>query len=150
MENTQFELEGFFTDYASRMNKALANPPIEDVDGTQKAFAEYFIEANPKGVIGGQNDASFAEAIPKGWAFYRSIGTKAMQIEDISFTTLDDFHAQANVRWKAFYRKEDGSADIIEFDVIYFVQLREGLPQIFAYITGDEEQVYKDHGLVAT
>jgi hypothetical protein len=50
--------------------------------------------------------------------FLRSTGTNAMQIEDISFTTLDDFHAQANVHWKAFYRTQDGSADIIVFDVM--------------------------------
>jgi len=37
----------------------------------------------------------------------------------------------------------------IEFDNIYVLRIETGQePQIFAYITGDEQQVLKDHGLI--
>jgi hypothetical protein len=35
----------------------------------------------------------------------------------------------------------------IEFEVTYFLHFQDGDPKIFAYITGDEERVLREHGL---
>jgi hypothetical protein len=142
------KLEEFFAHYAARVNAALAAPPRVDVESAASAFADYFLGANPKGVYCGKNDDEFRAAIPKGYEFYRSIGTKRMEIDSLMLTKLDDFHTQANVHWVAKYEKKDGSKVEIPFDVIYFVQEIGQGPKIFAYITGEEEQAYRDKGLV--
>lgn len=148
METLQKTLEEFFAAYAARANAALQDPAQIDVDGVTGAFADCFIEANPNGVACGKNDDEFRAVIPKGYEFYRSIGTQSMDIATLAVTPLDAFHAQAKAHWVAKYLKKDGSKAEIEFDVIYFVQLRGNEPKIFAYITGDEQQAYKDMGIV--
>jgi hypothetical protein len=142
------KLEEFFAAYAARTNAALADPPKVDVEAAASAFADSFIGASPKGVNCGKNDDELRAVIPKGYEFYRSIGTKRMDIDSLTLTQLDDFHTQAKVHWVAKYQKQDGSKEEIEFDVLYFVQDVGKGPKIFAYITGDEEQVYKDKGLI--
>jgi hypothetical protein len=148
MDNTRQQIEAFFQEYADRLNRALSNPPEVDVDATADAFAECFIEASPKGVSCGKNDEQFRIQIPKGLAFYHSIGTQSMNILSTAITQLDDFHWQVKAHWEAAYQKQDGTRDVIPFDVLYFLQLLNSKLKIFAYITGDEEQMYKDHGLV--
>jgi hypothetical protein len=144
------QIEKFFQAYADRFKPALVEPPQVDVDGTVASFAECFVEASPVGIICGQNDDSFRKQIPKGLAFYRSIGTKAMLIDALEITPLDDFHWMAKIHWKAHYQKS-GTNDpekTIEFNVIYFVQAVEDTPKIFAYIAGDEQKVMQEHGLI--
>jgi hypothetical protein len=142
------KLEEFFAAYAARTNAALGDPPKVDVEASVNAFADCFVGTNPKGLACGKNDDEFRKVIPQGYALYRSIGTKRMDIGSLQLTPLDDFHTQAKVHWVAKYQKQDGSQLEIEFDVIYFVQDIGNGPKIFAYISGDEEQVYKDNGLV--
>lgn len=148
MINHTTQLDKFFADYEARMNRALAEPPEIDVEATASAFADCFVEASPAGVNCGQNNAEFRERIPKGMAFYRSIGTKSMTITSTEVTPVDAYHMMVRAHWKAEYAKKDGSEDTINFDVVYFVQTLNDTPKIFAYITGDEQQAYKEHGLV--
>lgn len=140
-------LREFFAAYEARTNKALADPPEVDVDATVSAFADCFVEANPKGVQCGQNGDEFREAVGKGFEFYRSLGTKQMKIVSLAVTPLDELHAMAKVHWESFYRRKDGREERIEFDVIYFVQVIGDAPRIFAYITGDEQKAYEEKGL---
>lgn len=148
MENTKQKLEQFFDEYAARTNRALGDEPVVDVDATSAAFATTFLEASPKGVSCGNNDDEFRKAIPKGLEFYRSIGTKSMNIITKNMTQLDDFHWMVKVHWEAHYQKSDGAKNVIPFEVIYMTQVIDEAIKIFCYITGDEEQMYKDHGLV--
>lgn len=148
MDNVVERLAAFFAEYEARTNRALADPPDVDVEATVEAFANCFVGASPAGVQCGKNDQEFREAIPKGLQFYRSIGTQRMNIVAIATTRLDDLHAMSRVSWKAEYIKKDSSPTSIEFDVIYLTQLSGDEPRIFCYITGDEQQAYKDHGLI--
>jgi hypothetical protein len=148
MINHTTQLDKFFADYEARMNRALADVPQIDVEAAADAFMDCFLEANPAGVTCGQNNEEFRERIPKGMAFYRTIGTKSMTITSTEVTPLDAYHTMVRVHWKASYQKKDGSEDSLLFDVVYFVQTLNNTPKIFAYITGDEQQMYKDHGLV--
>ena len=148
MENMEQKLRAFFDEYSTRTNRALADPPQVDVEATTSAFADCFIEASPLGVNCGKNDEDFRQAIPKGLEFYRSIGTKAMNIASLKVTPLDDYHWQVNIHWVADYRRQDNSEETIEFDVIYMVQVITDQPKIFAYITGDEEKTLRDRGLI--
>ena len=141
------DLEAFFDQYEARFNDALKGSPV-DIEGTTAAFADTFLEASPKGIVCGHNDDNFRDAIPKGYDFYRSIGTRRMHIVWRNITPLDDYHALVKIHWQALYGKSDGDEEKIDFDVIYFVQMLEATPKIFAYITGDEQKVLQDHGLI--
>ncbi len=149
MKDVQDVLEAFFGEYEARLNRALVDPAAVDVEATVSAFAPCFIEANPAGVICGKNDEQFLAAIPKGYEFYRAIGTQYMRILSKAITVLDDYHAMVKVHWVAAYKKQDDHEVQIEFDVIYFVQLINETPKIFGYITGDEQKAYQELGLLA-
>ena len=148
MDNLNQLLQHFFAEYAARFNRALQDPPEEDVEATAGAFADCFIEASPLGVNCGKNDEQFRAMIPQGNAFYRGIGTKAMKITRLEITSLDDWHAMTKVYWDSRYVKQNGEEVQLEFDVIYLLQIRDGIPKIFGYITGDEQKVLKEHGLM--
>jgi hypothetical protein len=139
----------FFQAYQDRMNAALEAPPKVDVAAATAAFARYFVGSNPKTVSGGRNGWFLRFMIPRGYAFYRKIGTRRMEVRGLEVEALDDFHAMARTHWWSSYRKKSGETVEIEFDNIYFLHIpASGEPKIFAYVTGDEQQVLKDHGLV--
>lgn len=136
----------FFAAYEQRFNTALHGET--DVEGTASAFAPFFVEASPVGIHGGSNDSEFRKKIPQGMDYYRSIGTYSMEILSQDVTQLDDLHFMVKIHWKATYKNKDNSDLAIEFDVIYFLQLHDGALKIFAYITGDEDKVMREHGLI--
>lgn len=137
----------FFDDYASRFNKALKGE-VPDIESTANSFAACFVEASPVGVICSKNDERFKEAIPKGYAFYKSIGTVSMKIGSKTITELDGYHAMVKIHWQSLYQKKEGNREEIGFDVHYFVQVMDNKVMIFAYITGDEQQLLQEKGLV--
>lgn len=131
------------------MNAALQKPPVIDVAAATGAFARYFVGSNPHQVFGAKNGWLFRLMIPRGYARYRGIGTQRMEIRGLSITPLDDFHVLARTHWWSSYRHKSGDVVEIEFDNIYLLHIPAGKePKIFAYITGDEQQVLKDHGLL--
>jgi len=144
----QSVLTAFFAEYAARFNRGLGEAPAEDVEAAAAAFADCFIGAGPGGVMCAKNDGAFRAQLPQGFAFYWGIGTQSMTIDGLDITPLDDLHAMVRVHWNSRYIKQDGSEVTIPFDVIYLLQIRKGQPKIFAYITGDEMGVLKEHGLL--
>lgn len=146
MDNVDKKLEEFFREYEARFNKSLTG--TIDVEATANSFADCFMGANPFGVLCSKNDDQFRIVIPQGYEFYKSIGTKSMSIDSIKVSSLDEYHSMVKVHWRAFYNKRDGSEELIEFDVIYFVQIIDEKPKIFAYITGDEQGVLREKGLI--
>lgn len=139
-------MDDFFSRYASTMNNALFGD-IFDMDVLQKSFAGFVVGANPMGVAGGNNDAQFQKLIRQGIDFYKQIGIMSMNISSKEITVLDDFHVLVKVYWKAFYAKESISGEI-PFEVFYVVHGGNADPKIFAYITGDEQAVLRDHKLI--
>ena len=130
------------------MNAALQKRPVVDVAAGAAAFAPYFVASSPQGVYGAKNGWLFRFMIPRGYARYRRLGTQRMEIRGLSVVPLDDHHALARTHWWSSYRRKSGEPVEIEFDSIYVLRIAAGQePQIFAYITGDEQQVLKDHGL---
>lgn len=140
-------IKKFFAAYAARMNEALNDPPKIDAEATAAAFAGCFVEASPAGIICGKNDEAFLEQIPKGYEHYKNIGTRSMNITSLEITPLDELHAVAKVHWDSNYVRKDKKEIRIEFDVFYFVQMKADIPEIFAYVTGDEQKVMKEYGL---
>jgi hypothetical protein len=139
----------FFEAYQARMNDALKDPPKIDSAKTVAAFAKYFVGTNPSSVSGGRNGWLFRFMIPRGYAFYRKIGTERMEVRGLRVAPIDDYHAMAHTHWWSSYRRKSGEMVEIEFDNIYMLHIPQGgEPKIFAYVTGDEQQVLKDHGLI--
>ncbi|MBT1687485.1 hypothetical protein [Dawidia soli] len=145
-EDIKQKTEAFFGEYEDRFNRGLSGKP--DVEGTAAAFADSFIESSPAGVHAGKNGDEFRKAIPQGIEFYKSIGTRSMNVKKLDVTLIDDFHVMARVHWDSRYRQE-GRDVAIEFDVVYFLRDFDGGLKIFAYVTGDEQKVLEQYGLVS-
>lgn len=147
MDKRAQTLDDFFARYEARFNDAITGQEA-NVDETAAAFAEQFIEASPRGVIAGANDARFRDVIPQGWDFYRKIGVQSMNIRSKDIIMLDEMHAMVRVQWNCAFIRKDNSKGDISFEVIYMVQLRKEGPKIFAYVTGDEHKALSEEGLI--
>ena len=144
--NRDESIRNFFLAYEARFNDALNGK--EDIDGFVDSFASCFLGASPAGITCGKNDDSFREAIPKGNAFYRNIGTKSMKIMGLEITPLDELHLMVKAHWDSLYEKKNKDIVSIKFAVIYFLQSKGDEYKIFTYITGDEQKVLQEHGLI--
>jgi hypothetical protein len=136
----------FFRRYESFFNRALAGDI--DLDEVAALYASAFIAASPAGVMTGKNDAQLKEVMAQGYARYRAMGTKAMRLRDVRLSLLDEHHCVAHVAWSATYARK-GQPDVaIDFDVHYFVQKLDGEPKVFGWVSGDEEALLKQHGIL--
>ncbi len=139
-------IPAFFESYANLYNRALAG---ENVFGDIAArFSPRFIAAGPDGVSTGRQDAAFRRLLAKGYAFYRSIGTRKMTAKRVETTRIDANHVMSKVYYCADYRKPDGSDIKLEFDVTYFLDVSTTKPKIFGFVSGDEMALYREHGLL--
>ena len=148
MSPLETNIRALFDAYGKRANDALQDPPREDVDGLVDSFAPYFVESSPKGVMGGANDEKFRAMIPKAYAHYRAVGGKNMTIKGIKVIELDHCHAVADVDWDFAYTDKSGKSGHVTFTNFYCVTTAGEKPKIFAYVTPDEDQAMKDHGLL--
>lgn len=139
-------IKTFFERYARCFNQALAGEI--GVDEVAELYANAFIAASPAGVMAGQNDGSFHAAMTQGYARYREIGTRAMRIRSIEVAPIDDLHALAHVAWTATYARKDLPEHEIAFDVHYLVQVRDGKPKVFGWVSGDEDAALREHGVI--
>ncbi len=147
MENKYHRINHFFDQYEKRFNDALQGA-APDIEAVTQSFAEYFIEASPLGIICGKNDEQFRTAIPQGYDFYKKIGIVSMNIISKQIDFLDAFHVMVKIQWNSIFVRKDNSNGSIEFQVIYFLQTKDDSHKIFSYITGDEQKVLKEHGLI--
>ncbi|MBO9154344.1 hypothetical protein ACFOTA_19170 [Chitinophaga sp. GCM10012297] len=140
------KIKAFFAEYERRFNDSLAGKPL-DVNAMTADFAEYIVGSGPTGVMGGKNDETYRQMIRGNEDRYRKIGAKYMKVTNIEVTELDDLHAAAKVYWDSGYNK-NGELITIGFYVIYILTFVNNDIKIFAFISGDEEKVLKEHGLV--
>jgi hypothetical protein len=146
--STISKINGFFEAYENRFNDSLTTGKV-DVKATARSFAKCFIEASPLGVNCGKNNFIFRWMIPRGYAFYRKIGTKSMKILSKEITRIDAFHSMVKVRWSSHYKRQsDGSPITLDFDVTYFLQHINDDIKIFAYVTGDEQKILREMELI--
>ena len=139
-------VRAFFERYERLFNQALAGEA--DMDAVAALYASEFIAATPAGVAAGRNDARLAEVMAEGYARYRAIGTKAMRLRDVRLSPIDERHCTAHVAWTATYAKGDGPDIVIDFDIHYFVQLLDGDPKVFGWVSGDEQALLKARGVI--
>lgn len=136
----------FFERYERAFNQALGGDM--DLDEVAALYAPEFIAASPAGVAAGKNDDQLRQVMAQGYACYRAIGTKQMRIRDVRVTTLDEHHCVAHVAWTAVYARRDRPDVEIDFDVHYFVQQLDAEPKVFGWVSGDEEALLRERGII--
>lgn len=138
------DFDAFFDSYVAAYNRSLGERV--DVKAIRSHFSESFIAAGPGSVMTGDNDEAFGETLEKGYAFYKSIGTKKMEVTGVDVTDIDDGYSLAKVHYRAEYEK-DGETIAIPFSVSYMLEERDGHLKIFGFVAGDEMALYRQYGL---
>ena len=61
---------------------------------------------------------------------------------------MDEHHCVAHVAWRATYARK-GQPDVgIDFDVHYLVQQLGAEPKVFGWVSGDEQALLREHGVI--
>jgi len=136
----------FFERYESIFNRSLGGDT--DMDEVASLYACEFIAASPAGVMTGKNDDQLKQFMTQGYARYRAIGTKEMRIRDVRFSPMDNHHCVVHVAWTATYARKDQPNVAIDFDIHYFVQKLDGDPKVFGWVSGDEQTLLREHGIL--
>lgn len=135
-----------FDRYERFFNRSLGGDMDKDELGS--LYASDFIAASPAGVMTGKNDDQLKQIMAQGYAHYREIGTKEIRIRDIRLSLIDEHHCVAHVAWAASYARQGGADVAIDFDVHYLVQKLDGEPKVFGWVSGDEQALLKEHGVI--
>ena len=143
---TKDSLEKFFERYESFFMQSL-NGKINSREMSE-LYAPEFIAASPLGVLAGKNNGSFQQGLSVGYEQYRKIGTKDMRVREVRMQPIDDIHCVADVAWTASYEKSDGEQVDIDFDVYYLMQELSGKLHIFGWISGNEQELLKQYGIL--
>lgn len=143
---TKDTLEEFFHRYECFFMQSLNGEP--DADEMAELYAPEFIAASPLGVLAGKNDAGFQQALSSGYEQYRKIGTKGMCVRGVEMSPIDELHCVAHVAWTASYETPDKRQIDIDFDVHYFMQELSGSPHIFGWVSGNEQELLKQYGVI--
>jgi len=139
-------LENFFRRYEQFFTQSL-NGEV-DVNEMSALYAQEFIAASPLGVMAGKNDSQFQQALAQGYEQYRKIGTKGMRVREVSISPIDELHCVAHVAWTATYANVNNPNIAIDFDVHYLMQEINNKPQIFGWISGNEQELLKEYGVI--
>src|SRR5882757_4117740 len=139
-------VRALFARYQRSFNRALDGDV--DLDEGTSFYASAFIAASPAGIVAGTNDDQLGRIMEQGYERYRAIGTKEMRIRDVRLSPMDEHHCVAHVAWTAIYSRRDAPDIPIDFDVHYLVQKLNGAPKIFGWVSGDEQALLKEHGIV--
>lgn len=143
MEQTVRKL---FERYEDFFERSLAGDM--DKEAVARLYASEFIAASPAGVTTGKNDEAFMQAMVQGYDHYRAIGTRKMRVRGVRLSPIDDLHCVAHVAWTATYARDDLPETAIDFDVHYLVQVLDGEAKVFGWISGDEQALLKQRGVV--
>ena len=143
---TETSIRRLFERYEQLFERALSGKA--DMDDVTSVYAPAFVGASPAGIVAGKNDDQLKQAMEQGYRHYRAIGTKTMRIRDVRISPIDDHHCVAHVGWTAVYARKDQPDLPIDFEVHYLVQELDETPKIFGWISGDEQALLKQHGLV--
>jgi hypothetical protein len=135
-----------FVRYERVFSQALAGDI--GMDEVSALYASEFIAASPAGVTTGKNDRSLKQVMAEGYARYRAIGTRAMRIRSLRISPIDRLHCVAHVGWTATYARNASPDITIDFEVHYLVQELGGEAKVFGWVSGDEEALLRQHGIV--
>ena len=140
-------IRAFFSRYQDFFRQGLRGEA--DMEQVASSYAAAFVAASPAGVSVGQNDGQLQQAMLQGFERYRQSGTKDMLLRDVRVHPIDPLHCLAHVAWTAVYGRDAAPDVSIDFEVHYLVQQLEGAePRIFGWISGDEEALLRERGIL--
>lgn len=144
----QPDYAAFFRRYAQAYEQSLAGPV--QVELIRSFFAPTFMSlATGGGLACGNNDDSFVATLEQGYAYYRAIGTTGLDVAAVDTQEIAENHDRVAVSYVARYRRPSDGQDVaIPFSLVYLLQRQQAGPVIFAFIAGDEMDLYRQHGLV--
>jgi hypothetical protein len=119
-----------------------------DMDEVAALYAAEYVAASPAGVRTGKNDEQLKQVMAQGYAHYRAIGTKAMRMRELRISPMDEHHCVAHAAWRATYARKDQPDVAIDFEVHYLVQQLGADPKVFGWVSGDEQALLKENGIV--
>lgn len=140
------DVKELFERYERVFNHALGGDM--NMDAVAALYASEFIAASPAGVMAGKNDDRLKQVMAQGYARYRAMGTKEMRTRDVRLSPMDDHHCVAHVAWRATYARTDRPDVALDFEVHYFVQKLDGAAKVFGWVSGDEEALLRQHGIL--
>ena len=143
---TKDELEKFFQRYERFFMQSLSGEI--DGDGMSALYAPESMAASPRGVLAGKNYVGFRQALSDGYEQYRKMGTKKMRVRGVEMSQIDDLHCVANVAQTASYEVANNQKVDIDFDVHYLMQELNGKLHIFGWISGNEQELLKQYGVI--
>ncbi len=111
-------------------------------------YAAEFVAASSAGIMTGKNDEHLKQMMAQGYAHYRAIGTKEMRLRRLRISPMDELHCVAHVAWTATYARPDLPDVTIDFEVHYLVQQLGTEAKVFGWVTGDEQALLREHGIV--
>jgi hypothetical protein len=100
------------------------------------------------GVVSGRNDERLLEAMAQGYERYRAMGMKEVRARGLRISPIDRRHCVAHVAWTATYAREGRPDTSIDFEVHYLVQELDAGPKVFGWVSGDEQALLREHGIV--
>lgn len=133
-----------FDRYEREFNAGLTGEA--DLEAVAALYAEAFIAASPAGVFAGKNDDELRKVSAQGFKHYRETGVQRMNVRNLDVSAIDELHGLARVEWRAIY-KVDGAQKVIDFTNVYLVRLEGASAKVFGWITGDEAEVLRQHGI---
>jgi hypothetical protein len=136
----------FFEQYAALFNAAIAG--AADIEAISRMYASELIGASPAGVATAKNDDQLETVMTHGYARYRAMGMKQTSVQSLSVIPLDERHCVAKVAWQSTFQPEGKPEIAVDFVNHYLIQSLDGTPKVFGWITGDEQALLKQHGLV--
>lgn len=119
-----------------------------DMEQVASSYATAFIAATPAGIMTGQNDEQLRQVMRQGFERYRQRGTKDMTLRGVHIDPIDEHHCLAHVAWTATCDRSAAPDVSIDFDVHYLVQQLDREPKIFGWVSGDEQALLKQHGII--
>ena len=139
-------IDEVYTEYVAAFDRSLGEQV--DAKGIRHHLSACFVGARPEGVQCGQNGTRVTQALEHGYAFHRQIGTRHMGVRDTATIPVDDAHALARVAYRAISEKPAGPILDLELEVSCMTDTRGKAYEIFAFVTGDEQALYEQHGLL--
>ena len=137
----------FFSQYQNFFRQGLKGEA--DMEQVASSYAAAFVAASPAGVSVGQNDSQLEKIMLQGFERYRQMGTKDMLLRNVRVHPIDALHCLAHVAWTAIYEREAAADVSIDFEVHYLVQQLDGAaPRIFGWVSGDEEALLRERGIL--
>lgn len=135
-------LEGFETN----LNAAILCDD-EGAARAARAFGAAFVESDHEGVRAMQNDDTLVRAIVERCTFHRELGARALRLEGIDSTPVDQDHVMARVHWLGEYRQPDGTDVAVPFENVYLIRTADREMSIVAAVSGDERRQLEARGL---